>query len=162
MRRLNSLKHLQHFDAHNSNQKEEKEKKKEENIKCTTFRNKCNIAKPFELAEGKYSSQPPRGVPRKRCSENMPQFKRRTHICRKTISIKLFCKITLRHGCSSENLLHISGQYFLKDTSGGLLLRIVKVQLIWVTFKRTPLYDFCNVHLKLYFQDFLTRLNEGR
>ena len=29
MRRLNSLKHVQHFDAHNSNQKEEKEKKKE-------------------------------------------------------------------------------------------------------------------------------------
>ena len=110
MRRLNSLKHVQHFDAHNSNQKEEKEKKKEENIKCTTFHNKCNITKPFELAEGKYSSQPPRVVPRKRCSENMPQFKRRTHMPKND-----FNKVILQNHTSAWVLYWKFAAYFLDN-----------------------------------------------
>ena len=46
---------------------------------------------------------------RKRCSENMQQIYR-IKTCRSVISIKLqrnFIEITLRHGCSSVNLLHI-------------------------------------------------------
>ena len=48
MNRLNSMKHMQHFDACNSNQKGEKEKKKE-SIQFTTFCNTGNITKPFVL-----------------------------------------------------------------------------------------------------------------
>ena len=47
------------------------------------------------------------------------------HPCRSAISIKLqsnFIEITLRHGCSSVNLLHIFRAPFPKNTSGGLLL----------------------------------------
>ena len=36
MNRLNSSKHVQHFDISNSIQKKEKEKKREENIQFTT------------------------------------------------------------------------------------------------------------------------------
>ena len=47
------------------------------------------------------------------------------HPCQSVISIKLqssFIEITLRHGCSPVNLLHISRTPFLKNTSGWLLL----------------------------------------
>ena len=47
------------------------------------------------------------------------------HSCRSVISIKLLCnfiEITLRHGCSPVNLLHIFRILFLKNTSGQLLL----------------------------------------
>ena len=50
------------------------------------------------------------------------------HPCRSAISIKLqsnFIEITLRHGCSPVNLLHIFGTLFLKNTSGWLFLHIV-------------------------------------
>ena len=46
-------------------------------------------------------------------------------LCRSAISIKLqsnFIKITLRHGCSPVNLLHIFGTPFPKNTSGWLPL----------------------------------------
>ena len=45
---------------------------------------------------------------------------------KKVASVKLLCNfigITLRHGCSSVNLLHIFRTPFTKHTS-GLLLRI--------------------------------------
>ena len=51
---------------------------------------------------------------RKRCAENMQQIYGRTP----------FIEITLRHGCSSVNLLHIFRTPFLKNTSGLLLLKI--------------------------------------
>ena len=51
MNRLNSLKHVQHSDAHNSNQKKEKEKKKKENILFTTFWNFTTC-----LKEGTYKN----------------------------------------------------------------------------------------------------------
>ena len=44
--------------------------------------------------------------------------------CRSVISIKLLCnfiEITLRHGCSHVNLLHISRTPFSENTSGWLL-----------------------------------------
>ena len=47
------------------------------------------------------------------------------HPCRNVISLKLlynFIEITLRHGCSPVNLLHIFRTTFLKNTSEGLLL----------------------------------------
>ena len=49
-----------------------------------------------------------------------------TH-CRSAISVKLqknFVEITLRHGCSPANLLHIFRATFLKNLSGWLLLDI--------------------------------------
>ena len=48
------------------------------------------------------------------------------------ISIKLLCNfivITLRHGYSPVNLLHISRTPFPKNTSGGLLLHLLIVPL---------------------------------
>ena len=48
------------------------------------------------------------------------------HPCRSVILIKLqinFIEITLRHGCSPVNLLHIFRTHFLKKTSGRLLLK---------------------------------------
>ena len=73
----------------------------------------------------KVQKQPPRGVPRKRCSENMLQSN--------------FIDIALRHGCPPVNLLHISIIYFLKNTSGWLLLKVRKKSiqhlLSFLTFK---------------------------
>ena len=53
MNSLNSLKLVQHFNAHNSNQRKEKEIKK--NIQFTTFRCTCNSTKPFEVAQGTFT-----------------------------------------------------------------------------------------------------------
>ena len=50
------------------------------------------------------------------------------HPCRSVISIKLFCnfiEITLRHGCSPINLIHIFRTLFYKITSGGLILPFI-------------------------------------
>ena len=47
------------------------------------------------------------------------------HPCRNAISLKLLCnfiEITLRHGCSPVNLVHIFRTSFPKNTSDGLLL----------------------------------------
>ena len=75
--------------------------------------------------------QPPRGVPRKRCCENMQQIYRRTP-WRSAISIKLLCKfieIALRHGCSPVNLLHVFRTPFPRNTSEWLLLYFHKLCL---------------------------------
>ena len=89
--------------------------------------------------------QPPRGVPRKRCSENMQQIYKRTpmpkcdfikvarkrcsenmqQIYRRTFMPKCdfnFIEIALRHGCSPVNLLHIFKTPFPRNTSCWLLL----------------------------------------
>ena len=66
-----------------------------------------------------YQKQPPRGVVRKRHSENIQQVYRRTPmLCN-------FIEIALWHGCSSVNLLLISRTHFSKNTSGWLLLNFV-------------------------------------
>ena len=52
------------------------------------------------------------------------------HPCRSVISIKLLCnfiEITLRHGFSPVNLLHIFRKPFPKNTSGRLLLKHQKL-----------------------------------
>ena len=49
----------------------------------------------------------------------------REHPCQSVISIKVLCnfiEITLWHGCSLVNLLHIFRTSFYKNTCGGLLL----------------------------------------
>ena len=54
------------------------------------------------------------------------------HPCRSALSIKLqsnFIEITLRHGCSLVNLLHIFRTPASKNTSGGLLLKFVELDL---------------------------------
>ena len=54
------------------------------------------------------------------------------HPCRSVISIKLqsnFIEITLRHGCSPVNLLHIFRTSFTKNTYGWLLLNYTFSQL---------------------------------
>ena len=52
-----------------------------------------------------------------------------------------FIEITLRHGCSPVNLLHIFRTPFPRDTSGWLLLNLVESNfgkaskiLIWISF----------------------------
>ena len=58
------------------------------------------------------------------------------HLCWRAISIKLlynFVEITLWHGCSLVNLLHISITPFLKNTSGWLLLDNLCVSLIQIS-----------------------------
>ena len=50
--------------------------------------------------------------------------------CRSAISVKLLCnfiKITLWHGCSPVNVLHISSTPFPNNTSDGCLLRRYKI-----------------------------------
>ena len=50
------------------------------------------------------------------------------HPYRSVISINLICnfiEITLRHGCSSVNLLHIFRTHLTKNTSGWLLLYLI-------------------------------------
>ena len=68
--------------------------------------------------------QPSRGVPRKKCSENMQQVYRRTPMpkCDFNKVAHSFIDITLPHRCSSVNLLHIFRPPFLRKTSGRLLL----------------------------------------
>ena len=60
-----------------------------------------------------YQKTPSRHVLRKRCSKNMQQ------ICN-------FIEITLQHGCSTVNLLHIFRTPFHENISGGLLLSFEK------------------------------------
>lgn len=45
--RFNSLKHIQHFDAHNSNEKKKKEEERK-NIQLTTFQDMLIITKYFD------------------------------------------------------------------------------------------------------------------
>ena len=70
--------------------------------------------------------QPPRGVLGKDVLKICSKFTGE-HPCRSMISIKLlsnFIEITLRHGCSPVNLLHIFRTPFLKNTSDWLLLML--------------------------------------
>ena len=67
--------------------------------------------------------QPLGGVTKKRCSEICSIFPGE-HPCRSVISITLLCnfiEITLRHGCSPVNLLHIFRTPFRMNTSRRLL-----------------------------------------
>ena len=53
------------------------------------------------------------------------------HPCQSAISIKLqsnFIEITLRHGCSPVNLLHIFRTPFSRNTTGCLLLNLILIR----------------------------------
>ena len=67
--------------------------------------------------------QPSRGALKKRCSENIQQIYKRTHMS------KLLCNFTeilLRLGCSPLNLLYLFRTPPRKKTSGVLPLDIIK------------------------------------
>ena len=60
------------------------------------------------------------------------------------ISITLLCnftEITIRHGCSPGNLLHILGKSFPKNTSGRLLLQ----RLSYPTLIKSLAFLFSNL-----------------
>ena len=88
-----------------------------------------NISK-FPLS---YISNHPRGVLKKRCSENIQQMYRRTpmpkcdfnKVAKQSKLQGNFIEIALRYGCSPINLLHIFKIPFPKNTSEGLLLVMV-------------------------------------
>ena len=68
--------------------------------------------------------QPSRGV--LRCSASMQQIYRKTPMPKCDFNkVALHIEITLWHGCSLVNLLHISRTAFPKNTSGGLFLNRV-------------------------------------
>ena len=65
------------------------------------------------------------GVLIKRCSENMQQIQRKTNVRNCDFNKNCnFIEITLPHGCSPVNLLHLFRAAFRKNTYGGLLLAI--------------------------------------
>ena len=92
------------------------------------------------------------------------------HPCLSAISIKLFCnfiEITLRHGCSPVNLLHIFRTSFAKDISGRLLLDIYQVLMMYFfrakscfstlfiyvrSFIRLLKYNIWTVLMKVFFK----------
>ena len=82
--------------------------------------------------------QPSRGVRKKRRSENVQQIYRRTHMpkCDFNELLCSFIEITLRHGSSPEDLLHIFRTSFSKNTSGWLLLNLL------ITLILIKLYNF--------------------
>ena len=72
----------------------------------------------------------------------------REHLCRSTMLINLQCnfiEITLWHGCSPVDLLHIFRIPFLKNTSGRLLLKIHE----FLYFKDTKYQSYTNADLKI-------------
>ena len=80
----------------------------------------------------KIKKEPSKGVPTKRCFENIQQIYRRTAMPK--------CEITLQHGCFPETLLHIFRTPFSKNTSGRLVLKIVyqcinSISIIFKTYQ---------------------------
>ena len=79
------------------------------------------------------------------------------HPCRNVISIKLICifiQITLQHGCSPGNLLHIFRAPFSNSTSGWLLLYTTWVLLLLLSFV-TPVDRLDHFFIWSHFQSFL-------
>ena len=86
----------------------------------------------IEWVEWVVQKQPPRGVPRKGVLKIHSKFTGE-HPGRSAILIKLLCnfiEITLWHGCSPVNLLHIFRTAFLKNTSVWLLLVVIQYPYI--------------------------------
>ena len=84
-----------------------------------------------------------RTVLKKRCSENMQHIYRRTPMleCDFNKVTWNFMKITLRHGCSLVNLLHIFRTPFLKGTLMQISLNVC------IHIKTIP-WKFCNLNPK--------------
>ena len=96
------------------------------------FRTKRKMKKDWNHYDN-YQKQPPSGVLRKSCSENMQQLQENTHV---EVLLFNFIEITLRHGrsnfieitlwrgCSPVNLLH-----FPRNTSERLFLTLLRAWL---------------------------------
>ena len=73
--------------------------------------------------------------------------------CRSVILIKLLCnfiEITLQHGCSPINLLHIFRTPFLKNTSEWLLLSfffMLMLSCVWVLSNKLGFFVSCNTKI---------------
>ena len=96
--------------------------------------------------------QPPRGVLRKRWSENMQQICRRAPMPKcdfnKVALFSNFIEITLRHGCSLANFLHIFRTPFSRNTFGWLLLNKVNTNaLMFLLLALNMFWTFRNVFL---------------
>ena len=94
-----------------------------------------------------FQRQSSRGVLTKRCFKICCKFTRE-HPYRSAISIKLlssFIEITLLHGCSLVNLLHIFRTPFPKNTSECLLLTFRTI--IFQKFCRWLLQNFLCIYL---------------
>ena len=83
------------------------------------------------------------------------------HSCRSVISIELqgsFIEITLRHGGSPVNLLHIFRTPFRKKTSGALLLQIIYEDVYEsIIMKAAKIYP--RIHLKQHHLNCARHLN---
>ena len=99
--------------------------------------------------------QPPRRVPRKSCSENMQQIYRRIPTP-KCDFICNFIQITLRHGCSPANLLHIFRTPFPRNTFGWLLLFPLFIEIYGRACK-----DVFRTQSKIYNGVFFTKTANG-
>ena len=79
----------------------------------------------MKTTSSEFQKQPPRGVLRKRCSENMQQIYRRTSMpkCDFNKVASNFIEIAVRHECSPINFKTL----FPKNTSGRLLLEFSNI-----------------------------------
>ena len=88
------------------------------------------------------------------------------HLCQRVISIKLlskFIEITLRHGCSPVNLVHIFRKPFRKNTSGGLLLKLVWFWLFMWSLKYLERIVQCRIKnpVKYLLLNFFVKIVKG-
>ena len=92
-------------------------------INCSEKKTRMAIVMSFQNFQTfiKYRKQPSRGVPMKRCSENMQQIYRRT---------PNLIEITLQYGCYPVSLLPILRTPFHWNISGGLLPSGVPVMFV--------------------------------
>ena len=91
---------------------------------CRTLENSC-----FWNLIMKFQKQPPRGVPRKRSTENMQKIYRRTTMLKfdyKNAAKQLYWNRTSAW-LSPVNLLHIFRTPFPENTSERLLLKLLKI-----------------------------------
>ena len=99
---------------------------------CTLFMLHNLMLYYFNIELFDVQKQPSRGVLKKRCSEKLQQIYRRKRMlkCDFNKVAKQLIEITLEHGCSPVNLLHIFTTPFLKNKPGQLLLDVELLNVI--------------------------------
>ena len=106
-----------------------------------------------------FQNQPSRSVLRKRCSKNMHQIYRRTTMPKCDFS-KVTIEITLWHGCSPINLMHIFRTPFFKNTTGRLLLyfalTLIENQQYLTLHKKSP---YSELFWSTFFPDYSVSLH---
>ena len=126
------MKFLDKADNLKSNKSKERTRKFESleylNISATVKRRRDNNNLYKKKTERKLQKQPSSGVLRKKCSENMQQIYRRKPMSKFDFNKVAFnfIEIALLHGFSPANLLHIFRTTFPRNTTGWLLLKLVK------------------------------------